>query len=141
MEKVFRKENVLLKLCITHQRVLVDVTFGGKHGLHHKLVTILLVGVELEGLQAHWRERQVKLLTRDGCCTTLTCYWWLEESPEIWTVCLASMTPELGLTQYRFGAVVLILKQTLRSDGLVRRIDDETWLVNGPERRFGKTKF
>ena len=48
------------------------------------------------------------------------------------------MTPELGLTQYRFGAVVLILKQTLRSDGLVRRIDDETWLVNGPERRFGK---
>ena len=51
------------------------------------------------------------------------------------------MTPELGLTQYRFGAVVLILKQTLRSDGLVRRIDDETWLVNGPERRFGKTKF
>ena len=51
------------------------------------------------------------------------------------------MTPELGLTQYRFGAVVLILKQTLRSDGLVRRIDDETWQVNGPERRFGKTKF
>ena len=51
------------------------------------------------------------------------------------------MTPEFGLTQYRLGAVVLILKQTLRSDGLVSRIEDETWLVNGPERGFEKPKI
>jgi hypothetical protein len=52
--------------------------------------------------------------------------------PEICTVCLGSMTPEFGLTQYRFGAVVLILKQTLRSDGLDSFIADDTGEVNGP---------
>jgi hypothetical protein len=42
------------------------------------------------------------------------------------------MTPEFGLTQYRLGAVVLILKQILRSVGLRRVITEETGEVNGP---------
>jgi hypothetical protein len=42
------------------------------------------------------------------------------------------MTPELGLTQYRFGAVVLILKQTFRSEGFRSVIVDETAVVKGP---------
>ena len=43
------------------------------------------------------------------------------------------MTPELGLTQYRFGAVVLILKQTFRSVGFRSVMTEDTADVNGPE--------
>ncbi len=42
------------------------------------------------------------------------------------------MTPELGLTQYLFGAVVLILKHTRLSAGFVSFIAEETGVVNGP---------
>ena len=42
------------------------------------------------------------------------------------------MTPELGLTQHLLGAVVLILKQTLLSEGLISLIVDETAEVKGP---------
>ena len=45
------------------------------------------------------------------------------------------MTPEFGLTQYRLGAVVLILKQILRSVGLRRVITEETGEVNGPAKK------
>ena len=44
-----------------------------------------------------------------------------------------SMMPEFGLTQYLLGAVVLILKQTLRSDGFNSFITEDTADVNGPE--------
>ena len=44
-----------MALC-AYQCILVNVTLGGEHGLHHKLVTILLVGVVLKGLQAHWKK-------------------------------------------------------------------------------------
>ena len=82
-------------------------------------------------------EMQVMILRRSHKASKLNLIWG-RKLPEIWTVCLGSITPEFGLTQYRFGAVVLILKQTLRSDGLERRIEDETWLVKGPEKRFKK---
>ena len=36
-----------------YQCILIDVTFGGKHGLDHELVAILLVRVVLKGLQTH----------------------------------------------------------------------------------------
>lgn len=42
------------------------------------------------------------------------------------------MTPELGLTQYRLGAVVLILKQTFRPEGFLRVITADTAAVKGP---------
>lgn len=45
----------------------------------------------------------------------------------------ASSTPEFGLTQYFFGAVVLILKQTFFSEGFVNFIYEVTGEVNGPE--------
>ena len=125
-----------------YQCILVEVTIRSIHGLHHEFVTILLVRVELEGLQTHWNAWLWKL-------TVMILWWWyradklivVRKLPEIWTVCLGSIKPEFGLTQYRFGAVVLILKQTLRSDGFVRRIEDETWLVKGPERWFKKPKY
>jgi len=53
--------------------------------------------------------------------------------PVTGTFCFGSMTPELGLTQYLLGAVVLILKQTFRSDGFVKFIKDETAEVKGPK--------
>ena len=125
-----------------YQCILVEVTIRSIHGLHHEFVTILLVRVELEGLQTHWNAWLWKL-------KVMILWWWyradklivVRKLPEIWTVCLGSIKPEFGLTQYRFGAVVLILKQTLRSDGFVRRIEDETWLVKGPERWFKKPKY
>ena len=45
------------------------------------------------------------------------------------------MTPELGFTQYLLGAVVLILKHTLLSEGLISLIVDETAEVKGPRRK------
>ena len=42
----------LPELPVPHQGVLVDLAdLGGEHGLHHELVFVLLVGVELEGLE------------------------------------------------------------------------------------------
>lgn len=41
--------------------------------------------------------------------------------------------PELGRTQYFFGAVVLILKSTFLSDGLVNFIYDVIGTLKGPE--------
>lgn len=38
------------------------------------------------------------------------------------TLVLGSRTPELGRTQYFFGAVVLILNNTVSLEGLVRRM-------------------
>ena len=56
--------------------------------------------------------------------------------PAIWTVSDGSITPEFGFTQYLFGAVVLILKQTLRSEGFVSVITDETAWWKGPANQF-----
>jgi hypothetical protein len=42
------------------------------------------------------------------------------------------MTPKFGLTQYRFGAVALILKQIFRSVGLRRVNSEETQELKGP---------
>lgn len=44
------------------------------------------------------------------------------------------MIPEFGLTQYRLGAVVLILKHTFFSEGLVSLMTDDTADVKGPKR-------
>lgn len=48
-------------------------------------------------------------------------------------VLLGSSVPELGLTQYFFGAVVLILNSTTFSDGLVNFMYDVHGTLNGPE--------
>ena len=50
----------------------------------------------------------------------------LRTLPAILTSSLGSITPELGLTQYLLGAVVLILKHTFRSEGFVSVIVDDT---------------
>jgi hypothetical protein len=42
------------------------------------------------------------------------------------------MTPELGFTQYRLGAVVLILKQTFLSEGFFSFMKEDTAVVKGP---------
>ena len=57
------------------------------------------------------------------------CNWLL---PATWTFCLGSMTPEFGFTQYRLGAVVLILKHSFRSVGFLRLITADTAVVKGP---------
>lgn len=50
----------------------------------------------------------------------------------------ASMTPLLGRTQYLRGAVVLTLKHTFRSVGLVSFRLAVTTSVNGPEEQRGE---
>lgn len=49
------------------------------------------------------------------------------------TELLGSMVPQLGRTQYFFGAVVLILNKIFLSVGFFRLICDVTGCVNGPE--------
>lgn len=44
-----------------------------------------------------------------------------------------SRTPELGRTQYRFGAVVLILKRIFLSVGFVSLMYVNTETLKGPE--------
>ena len=46
----------------------------------------------------------------------------------------ASRKPLLGRTQYLLGAVVLTLKPTRESDGLLSFIDVVTTSVKGPEK-------
>lgn len=48
--------------------------------------------------------------------------------------CFGSTIPLLGRTQYRLGAVVLTLKQILRSFGLLNFRCDVTTSVNGPNK-------
>ncbi len=62
-----------------------------------------------------------------------TCKLW-KFLPVISTFCFGSTIPELGFTQYLFGAVVLILKHTLRSEGFVKVIKDDTAEVKGPSK-------
>lgn len=47
-------------------------------------------------------------------------------------VVLGSRAPELGRTQYRFGAVVLILKRIFLSVGFVSRMYVSTETLKGP---------
>lgn len=48
------------------------------------------------------------------------------------TELLGSMAPQLGRTQYFFGAVVLILNKIFLSVGFLRLMCDVTGCVNGP---------
>lgn len=48
------------------------------------------------------------------------------------TELLGSMVPQLGRTQYFFGAVVLILNKIFLSVGFFRLMCDVTGCVNGP---------
>ena len=53
-----------------YQGVLVDFAIGRDHGLDHELVTVFLVGIVLERLEANWKgEKQVKI---DEIATDLT---------------------------------------------------------------------
>lgn len=52
--------------------------------------------------------------------------------PAISDIFCGSNIPEFGRTQYFFGAVVLILKQTLCSDGFLSLIYEVTGAVKGP---------
>lgn len=47
-------------------------------------------------------------------------------------ILLGSNIPELGRTQYFFGAVVLILNNTFLSEGFVNFIYDVTGTLKGP---------
>ena len=40
----------------TYECVLIDFPIRREHGLDHELVAVLVVGVVLERLQAHWKE-------------------------------------------------------------------------------------
>ena len=60
--------------------------------------------------------------------------------PEMLTLPPTSMTPLLGRTQYRRGAVVFTLKQTFLSDGLLSFSVVVTTSVNGPMRETEKKK-
>lgn len=56
------------------------------------------------------------------------------ELPAISIVAFGCKIPEFGLTQYLFGAVVLILKQTLCSDGFFRVMNDVIGAFSEPSR-------
>lgn len=73
-----------------------------------------------------------KIIKNDFDSSDLTSFSRFSIIPATWIVFFGSMTPELGLTQYRFGAVVLILKQTFRSEGFLRVITAEAAVVKGP---------
>ena len=45
----------LTAVSIAYQCVLVNFPVWGEHGLHHELVAVLLIGVEIERLKAHWK--------------------------------------------------------------------------------------
>ena len=40
----------------TYECVLIDFPIRREHGLDHELVAVLVVGVVLERLQAHWKK-------------------------------------------------------------------------------------
>ena len=101
---------------ITDQRVLVDLPVRREHALHHELVLVLLVGVVLERLQAHWGNR----LIEDGCIADTD----LLSAPRCWGPpprvgldAVPGATAQAKIQPHLLGAVVLILKQTFLSDG------------------------
>ena len=48
----------------TYECVLIDFPIRREHGLDHELVAVLVVGVVLERLQAHWKEKWRRILVQ-----------------------------------------------------------------------------
>ena len=55
--------------------------------------------------------------------------------PDTSTLLEGSINPLFGRTQYLLGAVVFTLKQTLRSEGLLKNKCVVTTSLNGPEKK------